>query len=154
MLYKLYIYLGKKLHCVLLPFFRFNKKKRVRIVVLSDDQHILLVRNWFGYQNWSLPGGGVKKDEVSESAIVRELYEETGLSVELSRVSYLKSYTCRESSVPFEADVYYTNIKKQPSLLERKSFEIIEREWHPIGMLPRELAMPVREMLKKIKNEH
>lgn len=154
MLYNSYIYLGKKLHRVLLPFLRFGKEKRVRIVVLSDDQRILLVRNWFGHQNWSLPGGGVKKGETPESAILRELYEEAGVSVEPSRVSYVRSYSCYESSVPFKADVYCVDIKRRPSLSERKSFEIIERKWHPLATLPNDLAMPIQRILEEIKNEH
>lgn len=154
MLYNPYIYLGKKLHHVLLPFLRFGKEKRVRIVVLNGDQHILLVRNWFGYQNWSLPGGGVKKDETPESAILRELYEETGVSVKPNRVSYIRSCSCHESSVPFKADVYYTNIERRASLSKRKSFEIIERKWHPLATLPSDLAMPIQRILEEIKNEY
>lgn len=146
MLRTFYIYLGKKLHYALLPFLRFGKEKRVRIAVLSDDRHILLVRNWFGYQNWSLPGGGIKKGETPESAIIRELYEETGLVV--NHASYLRSYGCHESAVPFEVDVYFIAIPRPASLLKGRSFEIIEKKWHPVGKLPKNLAMSIQEILK------
>ncbi len=152
-LYNSYIYLGKNLHHVLLPFLRFGKEKRVRVVVLTDDQHILLIRNWFGHQNWSLPGGGVRKGEAAKGAIVRELHEETGLSVKLDRVNYLKPYVCRESSAPFEADVYYTIVSKRPRLSKQKSLEVIERRWHSLEKLPKDLAMPIAGILKEIKSE-
>jgi 8-oxo-dGTP pyrophosphatase MutT (NUDIX family) len=153
MLYRFYIYLGNKLHYILLPLLQFGKENRVRIIVISKDRHILLVRNWFGYQNWSLPGGGVKKKEDAKSAVARELYEETGLSIRSDRIHYVSSSICSESYLSFEVDVYYTVIRKWPSLSKKKNTEIIEKKWHDIDILPTDLAVPIHELLKKIKYE-
>jgi 8-oxo-dGTP diphosphatase len=47
-------------------------------VVIREDE-VLLVPQWDGYD---IPGGGVELGESLRSAIVREVYEETGLTVE------------------------------------------------------------------------
>ena len=46
--------------------------------VIIEDGKILLTRQWDGY---SLIGGGVEKGETSEESIVREVKEETGLTI-------------------------------------------------------------------------
>jgi len=46
--------------------------------VTIDDGRVLLVPQWDGYD---IPGGGIELGETTEEALVREIYEETGLSV-------------------------------------------------------------------------
>ena len=53
-------------------------KTRGTAVVIRDGK-VLLVRDK-GHKNFSLPGGGVKKNEPSLAAAVRELYEELRMS--------------------------------------------------------------------------
>lgn len=61
-------------------------KPRVQVVagVLLSDEGILLVREVLADEGplaWSLPGGGVKKGELIDEAMRREMQEETGLKV-------------------------------------------------------------------------
>ncbi|WP_367132166.1 NUDIX hydrolase [Saccharothrix sp. HUAS TT1] len=63
-----------------------EREPRIRCVggiVHDPDGRLLLVRrrNPPGEGLWSLPGGRVEPGEDDETAIVRELFEETGLSV-------------------------------------------------------------------------
>lgn len=53
--------------------------------IIERNGRILLVRraNQPGYGLWSMPGGYVDRGEVVEEAAVREVKEETGLSVEI-----------------------------------------------------------------------
>jgi 8-oxo-dGTP diphosphatase len=51
-------------------------------VALFDSQHrVLLVRQGYGQQLWSLPGGAVEPHESPLVAAVRETNEETGLGI-------------------------------------------------------------------------
>lgn len=152
MFYKPYVYLGKSFHKVLLPFLSLGKEKRLRIAVLNGNNEILLVRNWLGQQNWSLPGGGSKTSEKPEQAGARELYEETGLHIAADRLRYLTSYPCYESSKPFEVDVYSTSLQEESySLSNKRRFEIIEKKWHSVAALPAELALPIAKIAKEIR---
>ena len=55
----------------------------VGAVVLDDDGRLLLVRRGREPSRglWSLPGGRVEPEEVDADAVVREVFEETGLRV-------------------------------------------------------------------------
>ena len=46
-------------------------------------QNILLVRQTAGLKLWTLPGGKVKRGESLVKALKREVYEETGLRVQI-----------------------------------------------------------------------
>lgn len=53
--------------CVISLIFRITPTKdRVRVIVYRNDGKILLVKNRFSRQKWSLPGGGVNRNESYE----------------------------------------------------------------------------------------
>ena len=47
------------------------------------NQNVLLVRQSAGLKYWTLPGGKVKRGEALIKAFKREVYEETGLRVQI-----------------------------------------------------------------------
>ncbi len=75
-------------------------RKRLRVgaytVCLDEQDRILLCRIAPGYaQNyeghWTLPGGGLDHGEAPRDAAVRELFEETGLTGELTELLDVES---------------------------------------------------------------
>ena len=78
--------------------------------MLDGAGRVLLVRraNEPGRGCWSVPGGRVEADEIDHDAVIREVAEETGLEVEITRrvggvqrcapgggVFDIHDYTCR-----------------------------------------------------------
>ncbi len=57
----------------------------VSVLVLDDERRLLLVRHVEG-DVWTTPGGAVEPEETPADAAVREMWEETGLAVELTGV--------------------------------------------------------------------
>jgi 8-oxo-dGTP diphosphatase len=56
-------------------------------VLVDDEQRILLALwNEGATPAWTVPGGGVEEGETPEEAAVREVREETGYDVELTRI--------------------------------------------------------------------
>ena len=54
-------------------------------VLIDPDQNILvserpLTKSWAGY--WEFPGGKIELDETPEQALIRELHEELGITVQ------------------------------------------------------------------------
>lgn len=63
---------------------------RVSVIVVNAENQILLVRHRKGNkQYWVLPGGRLEYGETFYECAIRELIEETGLTVEVDRIVFL-----------------------------------------------------------------
>src|SRR4051812_29822466 len=55
-------------------------------VIVDDYGRILLLhRSTDDYSHWELPGGKIEKDELPEHAAIREIQEELGVEVHLTK---------------------------------------------------------------------
>ena len=71
-------------------------------VIFDEQKRILLVR--LSYQRlhpWGLPGGSLNYRESPEAAVIREVWEETSLGVEIERLLFVKTWT------PDRVGIYY-----------------------------------------------
>lgn len=79
-------------------------KRRRATVLAAKAGHFLLVQEQ-GQSHYSLPGGGIERNEPSLLAAVREVYEETGLK--MSSILYLGDLDGRRGlHFVFYAEVY------------------------------------------------
>ena len=105
----------------------------MRVIVYRDDGKILLVRSRFSRQEWALPGGGVKRNESYEQAVVREVSEEIGLKIHNLR--YLGKANSHESYAKFSVRVFAAHASNYDI---KCNFEIMEAQWLNMNYLPEE----------------
>lgn len=82
--------------CRSMEFTDYDTRIAAYAVIIDQQDRILL--SWYngrgrGEPGWTLPGGGVEYTETAESAVVREVLEETGYSVETGRLLTVHTFT-------------------------------------------------------------
>lgn len=60
-------------------------QRSVAGVIFNEDRSQVLLIKRRDIPIWVLPGGGVESEETPENAILREVFEETGLTVKINR---------------------------------------------------------------------
>jgi 8-oxo-dGTP pyrophosphatase MutT (NUDIX family) len=109
-------------------FIRLRGSIRCRVIV-TDGRNILLVQNWLGPGGYSLPGGGLKKNEDPPEAVIRELKEETGIVASKDQLKLIHSqFIVKEMGLAFSCLGYCLRIDKGKKLTRQK-FEIADLEW-------------------------
>ena len=64
-----------------------NPRLTVDGAVLKDNKVLLIKRKYDPFKGkWALPGGFVEYGEKVEDAVIREIYEETGLKTNINKM--------------------------------------------------------------------
>jgi len=128
--------------------FSSNTIQGVRVIVV-DERRVLLVSHWYAPWAWTLPGGGVNKNEKPEDAAMREVEEETGLKVNTlgGEIGRYYGRWGRGDQIA----VYYTG-DFSGSLALKPNFEIMARSWFDIDSLPEELSPANRRRVQAYRD--
>ena len=117
----------------------------VAAVVFDRHSNILLVKSTYKRTYpWGVPGGSLEYGEIPEAAIARETLEETGLSVEIKKLLFIKTW------LPDRVGIYYLCEVREGTF--RPNEEVSEMSYFPLNNLPevtpldRELIMNLREL--------
>ncbi|GGQ64565.1 NUDIX domain-containing protein [Kitasatospora griseola] len=113
-------------------------------IVRDDEGRVLLLKHrlWPEGRQWGLPSGYANKGESFEETVVREVREETGLTVKVGELAYLKSGFKLRLEVAYEALLVGGRI-------EVESFEILEARWFSPDDLPEGLQESHRELIHR-----
>ncbi len=92
-------------------------------VFIRSEEGLLLVEQSYGSKYWSLPGGSVEANETIEQAAIREVKEETGLDVHLTRVIGIYRKRSEDGlAITFEGKAIGGNLEERAELGECKYF--------------------------------
>ncbi len=106
-------------------YFRLGDRTRV---VLVHDGKVLAMQQWIGTGRWSLPGGGLHRDEPPLDGALRELREETGICLAADQLEYVGPERYRQYGQRFTFHVFVCSLPA-PASLRRQWYEVAALEW-------------------------
>lgn len=123
------------------------KTKGVKIVIVCNDE-ILLLKTTYGY-NYTLPGGGVKRNETLDEAIKRVTLEEAGIKIEqvLPLPPFVSNYEYKNDTVYG----FYARVSSKKYILD--VLEIDRAEWHKMDNLPKTGPVTAK-IIELFKNDY
>ena len=114
----------------------------VAAVIFDEHERILLFKHTYRKFEWGIPAGGLEHREQPENAIVREIYEEAGMQIEVQKMLLAESakedhhvsliYLCKTVSGEFKA-----------------SLEISEMKYFDVNNLP-QMLFAEKNLIRKI----
>jgi len=119
----------------------------VIVAVIHEDKVLLTKREDF--EVWCLPGGGVEEGESLAEAGIREVKEETGLDVELTRL--VGVYSRMGGGMHDVHAVLYT-AKPLGGELKTQPHETIEVDYFPFDELPDEMLFGHKKRIQDAIN--
>lgn len=110
-----------------------------RVLVVHDNQVLLVQPRRSNY--WNFPGGGIKKTEDPAQGALRELYEETGIVIDL--VDYQLGEYC--SKAEGKRDTVFIFVASAKSkIIPKLELEIQKAEWFSFDRLPETITKPTQ----------
>lgn len=125
----------------------------VRLLVVDETQHVLLVRHSYS-PGWHCPGGAVDPGESAREAALRETREETGLDVRVPvRLVglYFNEGMGRRDHVALFAALGHPAIDR--AALRPQALEIVEVRLAPLDDLPEDVSAGTRRRLAELASE-
>lgn len=110
--------------------------------LIENEGHFLSIRNGYGSGWWTLPGGGVQKNESTEKAVRREVLEEVGIM--LGEVRYLGEYISTRQYKRDTVHCFHTVVHDRNFKIDNN--EVCEAKWFSKAPTPH--ASAVDEVLK------
>lgn len=113
-------------------------------VILTFGDEILMVQHSYGHRLWTFPGGGVKSNEESVVAAIREMKEELG--IDISGLRNIGSYFTDYEHKKITVDCFVTELDTKQVYSD--NFEIAQVGWFLLSKLPKNRASSVDKIIK------
>jgi 8-oxo-dGTP pyrophosphatase MutT (NUDIX family) len=110
--------------------------------VVQHEGRWLMIRNLYGRDLWTLPGGGIHRSEEPADAAIREVREEVG--IDLGSVEPVGSYTTDREYKHDTVYCFLANVMHADTQVDNK--EVIEAAWFDENVLPDRCGASVAEV--------
>jgi 8-oxo-dGTP pyrophosphatase MutT (NUDIX family) len=123
---------GKPAFWLSLPllYFYLRWSRRTRVLIIAEGK-VLLVKGWYGSGKWTLPGGGLHKGEDSKNGAIREVFEETGLTLTPEQLQPLGEGIFLQYGLRFVFDKFFVELPRSTTLTPLRA-EITDITWLPL----------------------
>lgn len=117
-------------------------RRAARAIIIRDDDILVMRRNKFGEEYYTLPGGGVQIGETYEQALHRELAEEASFRILSERLVFIDHAGDMFGTQHIYVCEYAGNTPQLAADSEERSINqlgqnIHEPMWLPIALLPK-----------------
>ncbi|MEM9669414.1 MAG: NUDIX domain-containing protein [Pseudomonadota bacterium] len=122
--------------------------------ILNDAGELLLIQRLRPPEadHWGLPGGKIDFGEPAETAVKREIAEELGIQIDLTRLALLTETIGKDDGRHWVAPVYEARIASgDPTVLEPEKHG--GWGWFALDQLPNKLTTPTRQYLASRKRD-
>ncbi len=112
--------------------------------IIENNGKFLLVKLNYAHHKWIIPGGGMKKNESSLQAAIREIKEEVGLDVK--DLIHIGSYTSNKDYKENIVEIFFAN----SNIIDTKidPIEIEKTEWFERSNFPENTGVSMPKILK------
>ncbi len=125
----------------------FRNSRRTRLLLICGDEFLAL-RGWIGAGNWVLTGGGFHRGENSLDGLIREVREETGITITNKQPRLLFTETYHEYGLSFDYDCYMVQLAEKPKINVQR-FEIADYSWQSMNSPTVKLGADGKEALRQ-----
>jgi 8-oxo-dGTP pyrophosphatase MutT (NUDIX family) len=131
----IWVGLGRATFWIALPMLHFYLKAapRTRLLLVAEGK-VLVVKGWLNDGSWSLPGGGLHHRETPLSGVVRELHEETGITLAETKLTDLGAAWQDQHWLTFRYRRFYAQLATATPP-KRQRWELVDATWLPINEL-------------------
>ncbi len=139
---KFWIFLGRAAFWISLPLLHvyLRIRSRTRVLVVSEGK-VLVTKGWLGSGKWVLPGGGLHSSEKAIDGALRELREETGVSLVTNQLRPVGEARFKHHGLRFKYAQFIAEIPVTVTLSAQR-WEIVEAIWLDIEELTAENSEP------------
>ncbi|TDM42086.1 NUDIX hydrolase [Macrococcoides goetzii] len=99
-------------------------------VIVINNNKLLIVKSK-SEQKWSIPTGGIEKEETSEEAAIREVFEETGYSITI--LNHIKTTSKLVKEYKVTVDYFLGEVHSGEMVFNDPDDKIEEIKWITIS---------------------
>jgi ADP-ribose pyrophosphatase YjhB (NUDIX family) len=114
----------------------------VAAIIFDEDGCVLLFKHTYRKFEWGIPAGSLEYDERPDDAIVREMFEETGMQIQAQRLLLVES----------SKEDHHVSLIYQCRIVDgvfRESDEISEAKYFDVNNLP-PMLFAEKELIRRV----